>query len=835
MGPQRRRTADRTLCGACTRTGMTLARGLIVLAGLTSGVAHAQIVQESFHVTNGPVHATALSGNTLYIGGDFTQVGPATGSFVSIDATTGVAGSAFPKVLGSVEDMVSDGAGGWYIGGSFYKVGGLPRANLAHVLADGTVAPWNPGADSNVLCMAAIGSTIYVGGFFSNVGGQPRNRIAALDAATGLATAWDPGVDTGPATHVRDIAVKTLTVYVGGYFTSVGGQLRNNIAALDATVNTNNARPWNPNSNGTVDALAISGATIYAGGTFTNIGGQPRNRIAALNEISSNALTWNPNADAFVYGLAVSGNTVYACGFFSTIGGQTRNNIAALDATIATNNATAWNPNANSTVQSMFVNGTVVYASGSFTSIGGQTRHRLAALDVVTGNATAWDPRLGNAAFVLGVNGGAVVVGGAFTTVGGVARNRIAAIDVTTGLPTGWNPDADDLVRAIVVNGSTVYAAGRFGRIGGQFRNRIAALDATVNSGNATAWNPTAAGNNVYALALSGTTLYVGGEFSSIGGQSRNRIAALNTTLNTNNATAWNPNASDIVRALVVSGSTVYAGGDFFNIGGRGRSRIAALDANLNTVNATSWDPLVSSGAGGPPSVNALAISGTTVYAGGNFGFIGGQVRANIAALDATIPTNQATPWNPGANYFVHALLVDGTTVYAGGFFDEIGGETRNGMAALDATVDTDNALPWNPSAPSGALSFAQSGTTIYAGGYFPSIGDAPQSFLAAIATVSADVETPGAGPGAAFLLPNTPNPFGASTVVRFTLARSEVVDLAVFDLAGREVTRLVAGERLGPGTHEVELRGGDLPAGVYLSRLKTGGGFDVRRMVHVR
>jgi hypothetical protein len=815
----------------------------LVLAVLVAGIgqaliANAQLPREDFYVTNGPVHAVALSGNTLYIGGDFTQIGPATGAFVTTDATTGSVTAGYPKVSGTVYDMVSDGAGGWFLAGSFSRVGAFPRANLAHVLADNSVSSWNPGTDNTVYAIEAIGSTLYVGGFFATAGGQPRNRIAAIDATTGLATAWNPGVDTGPATHVHDIAVSGSTVYIGGFFTAVGGQSRNNIAALDAAINTNNATAWNPNSTGTVDALAISGSILYAGGTFTSIGGQPRNRIAALNTAvnTNNATAWNPDASAFVYSLAVSGTTVYVSGFFTTIGGQTRNNIAALDATINTNNATAWNPNANSTVERVFVNGTTVYAGGLFTTIGGQTRNRVAALDatVSTNNATAWDPSAGSSALAFGVSGGTVAFGGAFTTVGGVTRNRIAAVDITTGQPTAWDPNANDLVRALVVSGSTVYAGGRFSNIGGQFRSRIAALDANVNTNNATAWNPGTGGNNVYALAISGTTVYAGGDFGSIGGQSRNRIAALTTTLNTNMATAWNPNANGTVKALLISGTTIYVGGEFQNVAAQPRSRIAALDITINTNNATLWDPSASSSPNGTPMVNALAMSGTTVYAGGDFGFIGGQVRRNIVALDATVNINNALAWDPDANGPVNGLMVDGTTVYVGGFFDQIGGQPRTGMAALDATINTSNARAWNPNATSGANSFARSGSTLFTGGYFGSVGEAPRSYLMAIEDATVDVP-PSAPLSSAGLLPNHPNPFGPSTILRFTISRPELVDLRIYDLAGREVASPIQSRRMEPGLHEVALDGQALAGGIYLSRLRVGASVQTRRLVHLR
>src|SRR5204863_1140366 len=94
--------------------------------------------------------------------------------------------------------------------------------------------------------------------------------------------------------------------------------------------------PWNPNANTTVYALAVSGSTIYAGGDFTSIGGQSRNKIAALDATTGSATSWNPNATGGAFGssvfaLAVNGSTVYAGGFFNNIGGQARKGIAALD------------------------------------------------------------------------------------------------------------------------------------------------------------------------------------------------------------------------------------------------------------------------------------------------------------------------------------------------------------------------------------------------------------------------------------------------------------------------------------------------------------------------
>jgi hypothetical protein len=108
-----------------------------------------------------------------------------------------------------------------------------------------------------------------------------RNHIAALSAATGAATAWNPDAGGASFTGVFALAVSGSTVYVGGDFTSIGGQTRNCIAALDAA--TGVATAWNPNAAGRVLALAVSGSTVYAGGGFAHVGGETRKSFAQFD------------------------------------------------------------------------------------------------------------------------------------------------------------------------------------------------------------------------------------------------------------------------------------------------------------------------------------------------------------------------------------------------------------------------------------------------------------------------------------------------------------------------------------------------------------------------
>lgn len=68
----------------------------------------------------------------------------------------------------------------------------------------------------------------------------------------------------------------------------------------------------------------------------------------------------------------------------------------------------------------------------------------------------------------------------------------------------------------------------------------------------------------------------------------------------------------------------------------------------------------------------------------------------------------------------------------------------------------------------------------------------------------------------------NFPNPFNASTEIRYRLTEGDVVTLRVYDILGREAATLVDAEE-GPGDHEVHFDGSGLASGVYIIRLTAG------------
>lgn len=511
---------------------------------------------------------------------------------------------------------------------------------------------------------------------------------------------------------------------------------------------------------------------------------------------------------------------------------------------------TLWAPDGS--VLGVAVSGGRVFICGRFTGIRGVPRNGLASLDVATGRLTDWDPNPDGLVRALAVVGNTVFAGGEFTHVGGQPRSHMAALDAATGAATGWNISTDGIVYALLASGDKVYVGGT---------GFAVALDATAKD---TVWNQNGAGD-VYGFAVRAPTLYVCGFFSSIGGQPRKNLAALNVYSGA--VGTWNPNPNNPVNAVAVSGNTVYVGGSFSQIGQStpsGRYHLAAIEAT--TGNATAWNP----GAGG--GVLALAVAQGIVYAGGGFTTIDGASRDYLAALNEQDGT--ATSWNPYAGSTIYAIALDGATVYVGGQFGSICGQAQSFLARMpdsptgtllarfDAEVRSEGVLlQWQFQASVGAVSLERSETD--AGPWTcPPVELAEQSEVTEALDRTAEpghsywyrlVATMGDGSIAEFgpiqaQLPGliamsgivrvAPNPTNGVTRIDYQAARHEPVRISVLDVAGREAQVLFEGE-LEPGRYSAVWDGagrrGSLPAGVYFIRWRSPSRVMQRRLVVMR
>jgi hypothetical protein len=79
-----------------------------------------------------------------------------------------------------------------------------------------------------------------------------------------------------------------------------------------------------------------------------------------------------------------------------------------------------------------------------------------------------------------------------------------------------------------------------------------------------------------------------------------------------------------------------------------------------------------------------------------------------------------------------------------------------------------------------------------------------------------------------------TPNPVSLETTLRFTLPRSGIVSLELFDLSGHQVAVLVDGERAA-GEQSVALSTDRLAPGMYFAALRYDGRVSTRSVVVVK
>jgi hypothetical protein len=228
-------------------------------------------------------------------------------------------------------------------------------------------------------------------------------------------------------------------------------------------------------------------------------------------------------------------------------------------------------------------------------------------------------------------------------------------------------------VRALAVSGSDLYAGGDFTRAGGGTVNYIAKWDGANWSHIGTGISGTPPGDApaVMALAVSGSVVYAGGFFGTAGGIPAANIAKWDGT----SWSALGSGTDDIVWALAVSGNDVYAGGEFFHAGGIEVGYVAKWDGS-------SWSALDS----GIPGdfyysggiIFALAVSGSDLFVGGAYVTMpDGSPGANIAKWDGT----SWWPLGSGVNNDVYALTALGNDLYAGGSFSIAGGKVSQYIA----------------------------------------------------------------------------------------------------------------------------------------------------------
>jgi hypothetical protein len=561
------------------RGSVTLAA--IATVGLTASLA-AQPLQlgppVSTWTPNGAVAALVVDGDTLYVGGNFDQVGPRTGSFGVVDAADANAVTTGAAVDTALRRVIADGSGGWYVATdpSFVP---LEAGEVLHILPSGLRDPaWtSPTLDFNgVQALAADGGRLFIGGGFRTVNGVTRAGLAALDATTGALLPWDPQlVWSAPSGFPTIFAMAAIQgrLYIHGLFDQAGGAPRNRFAILDTA--TGSVLPGTlPASTvpPSIESILLTPTRVYFGGCF--VGNQG---ICAYTSDLVPLAGWTATTPGPTKLIALGANRLYAVETTPT-GPPFGTQVVALDAdtgarlpfapTVALGEI-AW-------ISSGAFSGNTLYVGGSFSQVNGQPRYRVAAVDATTGALLPWAPVVGGDVNGIATQGTAVALAGRFASAGGVRKRNLVALDLRTGQPGVPTPDSPVAVAALLrLGGVMVVGGGVLGAAGGGLAAFFTA------SGEPVPWSMPSNGE-VSSLATDGSRLFVGGRFSLLGGVPRLNLASID--LGTAALTSWNPSPDGQILRLAVDGGTLFASGTYATVPGFARPGKIAFDAASGAV-----------------------------------------------------------------------------------------------------------------------------------------------------------------------------------------------------------------------------------------------------------
>ncbi|OMH31373.1 hypothetical protein BGP79_10185 [Tersicoccus sp. Bi-70] len=251
----------------------------------TAGQVNAQALPTA--QIDGVVWSQAIVGDTVYVGGDFATARPA---------------------------------------GAAPGTQTVARKNLmAYRLSTGEILPFAPQLNAKALSVSASpdGSRVYVAGAFTQVDGQNVSRVAAFSTSTGARiTSFAPV----PNSRVTAVVATNTTVYLGGWFGSVGSATRTKLAAVNASNGA--VQAWNPTvDGGDVTALTVKpdGSRIVVGGNFTSLNGSDNpgyglgmfstDGAGTLLPFTVNNQVRNATSSAGITSLSTDGTYVYGSAY----------------------------------------------------------------------------------------------------------------------------------------------------------------------------------------------------------------------------------------------------------------------------------------------------------------------------------------------------------------------------------------------------------------------------------------------------------------------------------------------------------------------------------------
>lgn len=339
--------------------------------------------------TDGIVDAIEVSGDNVYVAGEFTTIGgTAVGNVAMFNETTG-----WETLLGGANGRISAlevaANGDLYVGGEFTTIGGVTANNVA--MWNGT--QWSAlgtGIAGQVSKIEMNDGEVYVAGAFENAGGMEVRNIAMWNGTWNALRDVNSG-QVGTNNEVRSVEFDSQgLLYIGGNFDEAGGVSAPRIAVFNGF----NWGTLGVGTSGFVQAISATDDYVYAGGNFAIAGTETVNRIARWNRSTSEWESLGGGLGGNVNDLISLDGFIYAVGSFETA-------TTASGTNYLVNNAARWS------------DATDWQALGTWTSVGTDNRVNAIAAD----------------------NSGGFLAGGNFTTAGIQDASNLAQWNPETRIP----------------------------------------------------------------------------------------------------------------------------------------------------------------------------------------------------------------------------------------------------------------------------------------------------------------------------------------------------------------------------------------------------------------
>lgn len=596
------------------------------------------------------VEAMASTSESLFVGGRFDGVGFTwLGSVARFDLASNRwsalgEGSAI-GVDGAVHALAVSGDQ-LLVGGYFERAGATAARNLA--LYDIASNEWSAlgggevtGVDRGIAAVAIDDYSIYIGGMFRLPGASNVSALARFDRAQKVWTAIDLAAGSDHLWRMDALALGNGALFATGTCRDASSSVACSVRAGSGTGSAQRIGESEPiRQDRTTRTIEVLANSVYVGGQFARLHGASANGIVEL-PIGSGA--WRAVGDGSGLGLDRPATTSIWDGDDLLVGGEFRRagNVDARGLARLSAASGRWQSVGSGVengvagvVRAIAVHDGKTYVGGDLVDAGGQPDSPVRQFDPAVGRwvvvEAEFGPRLEGSVRQIIVEPGGLLVGGELV----VGPNRMLSIaarwsdsarEWTSVSPVAM--PAPSRATSLLRRDGELFAAGVFPAGGFAVGRTILRLDATNGT-----WVPVGLPSRPQpfgrTVQIVDGSLWLGGRFDALGLAAAAAIVSLD-----GGSAVWVPVAAaepvstlDPVAAIVPAVGQVVVAGRFSSLAGVQAANIVRREAGV-------WRPL-GQGIDEQGRVESAAANRSRVVVAGSFGSAGGLVASNVSVHD---------------------------------------------------------------------------------------------------------------------------------------------------------------------------------------------------------